>query len=58
MTELEAWILNEMANEILAAMKTGWQDVIDECQKDYNAYFAELQTRIASRRVDSAATQL
>ncbi len=50
MTELEAWILNEMANEILAAMKTGWQDVIDECQKDYNAYFAELQTRIASRR--------
>lgn len=49
MTETENWILNEFANDLVEAMNTQAQPVIDECQREYDDYLSELKQRIAKR---------
>lgn len=50
MTETETWILNEFANEIVAAMETGWHDVIEECEREYAEYRQILKQREEDRK--------
>lgn len=49
MTETETWILNEFANDVARATETGDQGLIDECQREFDEYYREIQLRDKER---------
>ena len=49
MTDLESELLNMFADDLVLAMRTQPEEVITECQKEYDDYFQTLRQRIAER---------
>lgn len=49
MTETEAWILNEFANDLVKAIEHGDEWIIEGCQQEYDDYFNEIQRREQAR---------
>lgn len=49
MTDFEAWALNEFADDLVKAIETGDEWIIEGCQQEYDDYFNEIQRRDKAR---------